>query len=91
MSYLGDATVGERVNVGAGTITANYDREKDAKYPTEIGDDGDVGVDTIFIAPRKMGRRAKTGAGSVVNKDVPEDAVVVGVPARLIRKKAPVS
>ena len=91
VSYLGDATVGERVNVGAGTITANYDREKDAKYPTEIGDDGDVGVDTIFIAPRKMGRRAKTGAGSVVNKDVPEDAVVVGVPARLIRKKAPVS
>ncbi|HEX6348344.1 MAG TPA: bifunctional UDP-N-acetylglucosamine diphosphorylase/glucosamine-1-phosphate N-acetyltransferase GlmU [Candidatus Dormibacteraeota bacterium] len=91
VSYLGDATVGERVNVGAGTITANYDREKDAKFPTEIGDDGDVGVDTLFVAPRKMGRRAKTGAGSVVNKDVPDDAVVVGAPARVIRKKAPVS
>ena len=91
VAYLGDATVGERVNVGAGTITANYDREKDAKFPTEIGDDGDVGVDTVFIAPRKMGKRAKTGAGSVVNKDVPDDAVVVGVPARLIRRKAPVS
>src|SRR5205823_3870218 len=63
VSYLGDATLGERVNVGAGTITANYDREQETKYPTEIGDDGDVGVDTIFVAPRKMGKRAKTGAG----------------------------
>src|SRR5204863_3880153 len=80
VSYLGDATVGEGVNVGAGTITANYDREKEMKYPTEIGDGADVGVDTIFVAPRKMGRRAKTGAGSVVNRDVPDDAVVVGVP-----------
>jgi bifunctional UDP-N-acetylglucosamine pyrophosphorylase/glucosamine-1-phosphate N-acetyltransferase len=91
VSYLGDATVGEGVNVGAGTITANYDREKEMKYPTEIGDGADVGVDTIFVAPRKMGRRAKTGAGSVVNRDVPDDTVVVGVPARVIRKKAQVS
>jgi bifunctional UDP-N-acetylglucosamine pyrophosphorylase/glucosamine-1-phosphate N-acetyltransferase len=91
VSYLGDATVGEGVNVGAGTITANYDREKEMKFPTEIGDGADVGVDTIFVAPRKMGRRAKTGAGSVVNRDVPDDTVVVGVPARVIRKKAPVS
>ena len=91
VSYLGDAILGERVNIGAGTITANYDREKETKHPTEIGDDGDVGVDTIFVAPRKMGKRAKTGAGSVVNRDVPDDAVVVGVPARVIRKKAQVS
>ena len=91
VAYLGDATVGERVNVGAGTITANYDREKEIKSPTEIGDDADVGVDTVFIAPRKMGRRAKTGGGSVVTQDVPDDAVVVGVPARVIRNKAPIS
>ncbi|HEX6548181.1 MAG TPA: bifunctional UDP-N-acetylglucosamine diphosphorylase/glucosamine-1-phosphate N-acetyltransferase GlmU [Candidatus Dormibacteraeota bacterium] len=85
MSYLGDATVGERVNIGAGTITANYDGER--KHSTEIGDDAFVGVDTMFIAPRKMGRRSKTGAGAVVNKDIPEDSLAVGVPARALRRK----
>jgi bifunctional UDP-N-acetylglucosamine pyrophosphorylase/glucosamine-1-phosphate N-acetyltransferase len=87
VSYLGDATVGERVNIGAGTITANYDGER--KHPTEIGDDAFVGVDTMFVAPRKMGRRSKTGAGSVVTKDVPDDSLSAGVPARTIRRLAP--
>jgi bifunctional UDP-N-acetylglucosamine pyrophosphorylase / glucosamine-1-phosphate N-acetyltransferase len=84
VSYLGDATVGERVNIGAGTITANYDGVN--KHPTTIGDDSFVGVDTMFIAPRKMGRRSKTGAGAVVTKDVPDDTLAVGMPARGIRK-----
>jgi bifunctional UDP-N-acetylglucosamine pyrophosphorylase/glucosamine-1-phosphate N-acetyltransferase len=84
VSYLGDATVGERVNIGAGTITANYDGQR--KNPTEIGDDCFVGVDTMFIAPRTMGRRSKTGAGAVVTKDIPDDTLAVGMPARGIRK-----
>lgn len=83
-SYLGDAVVGEGVNIGAGTITANYDGV--SKHPTEIGDGSFVGVDTMFVAPRKMGRRSKTGAGSVVTKDIPDESLAVGVPARVIRK-----
>ena len=84
VSYLGDATVGERVNIGAGTITANYDGER--KNPTEIGDDSFVGVNTMFVAPRKMGRRSKTGASSVVTKDIPDSTLAVGIPARAIRR-----
>ena len=87
-SYLGDALVGEGVNIGAGTITANYDGVN--KNPTEIGDGSFVGVDTMFVAPRKMGRGSRTGAGSVVTKDIPDDALAVGVPARVIRKGAKV-
>lgn len=84
VSYLGDATVGRGVNIGAGTITANYDGER--KHPTEIGDESFVGVDTMFVAPRKMGRRSKTGASSVVTKDIPDASLAVGVPARVIRR-----
>ena len=58
MSYLGDAEVGERVNIGAGTITANYDGTR--KHPTTIGDGAFIGVDTMIVAPR---RRSATGAG----------------------------
>ena len=87
VSYLGDAVVGERVNIGAGTITANYDGVN--KNPTAIGDDSFVGVATMFVAPRKMGRRSKTGAGAVVTKDVPDDTLAVGMPARGIRKLTP--
>ncbi len=84
VSYLGDATVGGGVNIGAGTITANYDGER--KHPTEIGDEAFVGVDTMFVAPRKMGRRSKTGAGSVVTKDIPDGTLAAGVPAREMRR-----
>jgi bifunctional UDP-N-acetylglucosamine pyrophosphorylase/glucosamine-1-phosphate N-acetyltransferase len=84
MSYLGDATVGGGVNIGAGTITANYDGER--KHPTEIGDESFVGVNTMFVAPRKMGRRSKTGASSVVTKDIPDESLAVGIPARVIRR-----
>jgi bifunctional UDP-N-acetylglucosamine pyrophosphorylase/glucosamine-1-phosphate N-acetyltransferase len=83
-SYIGDATVGENVNIGAGTITANYDGK--AKHRTEIGEDVFIGSDTMLVAPLKIGRGARTGAGSVVTKDVPENTMVVGIPARPIRK-----
>jgi len=82
-SYLGDATVGEHVNIGAGSITCNFDGER--KNHTDIGDGAFIGSGTMLIAPVKVGAHAQTGAGAVVNKDVPPGAVVVGVPARLLR------
>ncbi len=87
VSYLGDTTVGERVNVAAGTITANYDGI--SKNPTRIGDDVFLGVDTMLVAPVEVGRRARTGAGSVVTRDVPEGTTVVGMPARRVRRTNP--
>ncbi|MBI3158051.1 MAG: bifunctional UDP-N-acetylglucosamine diphosphorylase/glucosamine-1-phosphate N-acetyltransferase GlmU [Chloroflexi bacterium] len=83
-SYIGDATIGRDVNIGAGTITANYDGEK--KNHTEIDEGAFIGSDTMLVAPLRIGKRARTGAGSVVTKDVPDDTVVVGIPARAIRK-----
>ena len=83
-SYIGNATIGKNVNIGAGTITCNFDGR--IKHPTEIGDDVFIGSDTMLVAPVKIGKRARTGAGSVVTKDVPEDTVVVGVPARHLRR-----
>lgn len=84
-SYLGDAVVGENVNVGAGTITCNYDGVQ--KNRTVVGPNVFLGSDTLLIPPIEVGEGARTGAGSVVNRDVPAGATVVGVPARLIRKK----
>lgn len=86
-SYLGDATVGEHVNIGAGTITVNYDGAR--KNPTTIGDHASLGSDTMLIAPVTVGEYAKTGAGSVVTKDIPPYALVAGVPARLLRMLSP--
>jgi bifunctional UDP-N-acetylglucosamine pyrophosphorylase/glucosamine-1-phosphate N-acetyltransferase len=83
-SYIGNATIGTNTNIGAGTITANYDGEK--KNPTLIGEDVFIGSDTMLVAPVKLGDGARTGAGAVVTKDVPEDTLVVGMPARAIRK-----
>jgi bifunctional UDP-N-acetylglucosamine pyrophosphorylase/glucosamine-1-phosphate N-acetyltransferase len=83
-SYVGDAQVGERVNVSAGVITLNYDGVH--KNRTEIGDDAFIGSDSLLRAPIRIGARSVTGAGSVVTKDVPDDMLAVGVPAR-IRKK----
>jgi bifunctional UDP-N-acetylglucosamine pyrophosphorylase/glucosamine-1-phosphate N-acetyltransferase len=83
-SYIGNATIGENTNIGAGTITCNYDGEK--KNPTDIGADVFIGSDTMLVAPLKIGDGAKTGAGAVVTKDVPADTLVVGMPARAIRK-----
>ncbi len=83
-SYLGDATIGVDVNIGAGTITCNYDGAK--KNPTEIGDGAFIGSDTMLVAPVKIGKEAHTGAGAVVTKDVPDQTLAVGVPARAIKK-----
>ncbi|HLA19086.1 MAG TPA: DapH/DapD/GlmU-related protein, partial [Dehalococcoidia bacterium] len=85
-SYVGDAEVGEEVNIGAGTVTCNYDGEK--KNTTVIGDGAFVGSDTMLVAPVRLGRGARTGAGAVVTEDVPEGATVAGVPARAISGKA---
>ena len=79
-SYLGDATVGDHVNIGAGTITANYDGEH--KHPTTIGDDAFIGSDTILIAPVEVASGSYTAAGAVVNRDIPRDTIAIGVPAR---------
>lgn len=79
-SYVGDATVGENVNIGAGAITCNFDGV--SKNRTVLGDDVFVGSDTLLVAPVKLGARARTGAGSVVTRDVEEDTLVYGVPAR---------
>jgi len=86
MSYLGDAVLGERVNVGAGTITANYDGSR--KHPTTVGDGAFLGVDTMLIAPIDIGEGAKTGAGAVVTRDVPAGKLAVGVPARIREPRA---
>ena len=80
VSYLGDVTVGVAANIGAGTITANYDGH--GKHPTVIGDGAFVGSDSVLVAPVTIGNRARTGAGSVVTRDVEDDTTVVGVPAR---------
>jgi bifunctional UDP-N-acetylglucosamine pyrophosphorylase / glucosamine-1-phosphate N-acetyltransferase len=83
-SYIGNARIGAETNIGAGTITCNYDGEQ--KHPTEIGEGVFIGSDTMLVAPLKIGDRSRTGAGSVVTKDVPDDTLVVGIPARAIRK-----
>ena len=83
MSYIGDATIGSDVNIGAGTITCNYDGR--AKHLTVIEDGAFIGSDTMLVAPIRVGRAAVTGAGAVVTKDVPARGVAVGVPARVIR------
>jgi bifunctional UDP-N-acetylglucosamine pyrophosphorylase/glucosamine-1-phosphate N-acetyltransferase len=83
-SYIGNATIGADVNIGAGTITCNYDGKH--KNPTVIGDHVFIGSDTMLVAPVTIGDGARTGAGAVVTHDVPEKTVVVGVPARPLRK-----
>lgn len=80
LTYLGDATIGEKTNIGAGTITCNYDGKN--KHATIIGDGVKIGSDTMLVAPVKIGDGAVTGAGSVVTKDVEDNELVVGVPAK---------
>ena len=80
LSYVGDGIIGEGCNIGAGTIFANYDGEK--KHRTELEDGVFVGSNTTLVAPLKLGRKARTGAGSVVTKDVKAKTTVLGVPAR---------
>jgi bifunctional UDP-N-acetylglucosamine pyrophosphorylase/glucosamine-1-phosphate N-acetyltransferase len=75
LSYVGDTTIGKRTNIGAATVTANYDGYE--KHRTVIGDDVRIGSDTMLVAPVKVGDRAITGAGSVITKDVPAGSLAV--------------
>lgn len=84
LTYLGDATIGEKTNIGAGTITCNYDGVN--KNPTIIGNNVKISSDTMLVAPVKVGDGAVTGAGSVVIEDVPPDTLVVGVPAKIKKR-----
>jgi bifunctional UDP-N-acetylglucosamine pyrophosphorylase / glucosamine-1-phosphate N-acetyltransferase len=86
-SYAGDATIGARTNVGAGTITCNYDGVR--KHHTDVGEDVFLGSDTLLIAPVTVGDGAQTGAGAVVKREVPPYGVAVGMPARVIRHREP--
>src|SRR5262249_46171039 len=86
-SYIGDATLGARVNVAAGSITCNYDCETRLKSRTEIGDDVCLGSDTLLVAPVALGAGSITGAGSVVTHDLPANVVAVGLPARVRRER----
>ena len=86
-SYLGDAEIGEDVNIGAGTITANFDGRR--KHRTVIGNGAFIGSDTILRAPITIGEGAYTGAGSVVTKDVPPGKLAVGLPARIRERRPP--
>ncbi len=86
LTYLGDACIGENVNVGAGTITANYDGKH--KHKTYIEDGAFIGSGTILVAPVSVGKKGITGAGAVITKghNVPEGETVIGIPARLYKK-----
>lgn len=76
LTYLGDTYVGKNVNIGAGTITCNYDGKN--KFQTYIDDDAFIGSNTSLVAPVKVGKNSLIGAGSVITKDVPEDSLALG-------------
>jgi len=84
LTYLGDAIVGEKTNIGAGTVTCNYDGKD--KHQTIIEDNVRIGSDTMLVAPVRVGSRSVTAAGSVVTEDVPPDTLVAGVPA-VVKKR----
>jgi bifunctional UDP-N-acetylglucosamine pyrophosphorylase/glucosamine-1-phosphate N-acetyltransferase len=81
LAYLGDASIGENTNIGAGTITCNYDGKN--KNPTTIGDNVKIGSDTMLVAPVTIGDGSVTAAGAVVIENVPEESLVAGVPAKV--------
>ena len=82
--YVGDADVGANANLGAGLVTCNFDGTR--KHQTQIGEGAFIGSDTMLVAPVSVGKGAATGAGAVVNKDVPPYRLAVGVPARIIER-----
>ena len=84
LAYLGDSEIGCEVNIGAGTITCNYDGAN--KHKTVIGDRAFIGTNNSLVAPLTIGENATTGAGSTISKDVPADVLVV---ARALQKSIP--
>jgi bifunctional UDP-N-acetylglucosamine pyrophosphorylase/glucosamine-1-phosphate N-acetyltransferase len=84
LTYLGDATVGQSVNVGAGTITCNYDGY--AKHRTTIGDSAFIGSNSTLIAPVTIGEGSVVGAGSVIRRDVPADALAIARPEQVVKE-----
>ena len=81
LAYVGDAEIGPRANLGAGTVTANYDGKR--KHRTIVGADAQISSNTVLVAPVEVGEGAYTAAGAVVNRDVPAGAMAKGVPARI--------
>lgn len=84
LSYIGDTTIGEDVNIGAGTITCNYDGEK--KWPTTIGDNTFIGSDSMLVAPVNIGANAVVGAGSVITDDVPDGSLALGRARQIVKE-----
>ena len=85
LSYIGDSQLGKNINIGAGTITCNYDGKK--KNKTIIEDKVFIGSNTSLVAPLKIGRNSKTGAGSVITRNIPSNSLVVGHDKLIIPKK----
>ncbi len=83
--YIGDADLGSDVNIGAGVVTCNYDSH--SKHRTTIGNSAFIGSDSMLVAPIILGDNSSTGTGSIVTKDVPENSIAVGSPARILSKK----
>jgi bifunctional UDP-N-acetylglucosamine pyrophosphorylase/glucosamine-1-phosphate N-acetyltransferase len=84
LSYIGDAELGRDVNVGAGTITANYDGVN--KHRTVIGDGSKTGANSVIVAPVTIGQAVTIGAGSTITKDVPDGALALGRAKQLIKE-----
>ncbi len=82
--YVGDASIGASVNLGAGTVTCNYDGKE--KHRTVVEQGAFIGCDTMLVAPVTVGADAITGAGAVITKDVPPARLAVGVPAKIINR-----
>jgi bifunctional UDP-N-acetylglucosamine pyrophosphorylase/glucosamine-1-phosphate N-acetyltransferase len=83
LAYLGDSTIGQNVNIGAGTITCNYDGE--TKHETRIGDGAFVGSDSTLVAPVTVGRGAYVAAGSTITQDVPDGALALGRARQVVK------
>ena len=86
-SYVGDADIGQRVNLGAGMITVNFSSETDSKSRTIVEDDASIGSDTMLVAPVRIGAGAMTAAGAVVTRDIPTGEIWIGAPARAHRRR----
>ena len=84
LAYLGDSTIGAKSNIGAGTITCNYDGTH--KHPTKIGEGSFVGSNSTLVAPVEIGDGAYTAAGSVITEDVPADALALGRARQTVRE-----